>query len=138
MGKKTKLRQCPGLSYAIGAAECGEKRQSAIRCTADCPYNPFSDSNYTDFLEIEGRVLEWIDILGGLQAVKEAGESSFKDLRNDERIVVSAMTHTRMAMLEVRRIVDSQVICAHRLQCTPARIALQKRSAILSAFTAKK
>ena len=53
MSKSSKRRNCPAAGREISSAECGEGRQSRFACPADCPFNPFSAQNYSQYLEIE-------------------------------------------------------------------------------------
>ncbi len=44
---------CPALGASICGPCCGSKRNSAIKCTADCRFNPFSPVNYDGWLRID-------------------------------------------------------------------------------------
>ena len=46
-------RNCPALGGICGPC-CGSKRNSAIRCSAECPNNPFGVSNYNEWLKLDG------------------------------------------------------------------------------------
>ena len=47
-------RNCPALGGMICGPCCGSKRNSAIRCSAECPNNPFGVSNYNEWLKLDG------------------------------------------------------------------------------------
>jgi hypothetical protein len=47
-------RNCPALDGRICGPCCGSKRNSAIRCSAGCPNNPFGVNNYNDWLRLDG------------------------------------------------------------------------------------
>jgi hypothetical protein len=47
-------RSCPALGGMICSACCGSKRNSVIRCTAECPHNPFGVDNYDEWLKLDG------------------------------------------------------------------------------------
>src|SRR5512137_63007 len=47
-------RNCPALGGMICGPCCGSKRNSAIRCTAECPNNPFGVNNYDEWLKLDG------------------------------------------------------------------------------------
>ncbi|MEI8012145.1 MAG: hypothetical protein WCI27_06660 [Candidatus Omnitrophota bacterium] len=44
---------CPALGASICGPCCGSKRNSAIKCAADCRFNPFSLANYDGWLRID-------------------------------------------------------------------------------------
>lgn len=51
-------RHCPALDRTITAVDCGSRRNSTIRCAADCPHNPFAMANYFHaFLDLEARLV---------------------------------------------------------------------------------
>lgn len=58
MRESGKLRSCPALGTHITNAECGQKRNSQIACTADCPFNPFVPRNYHTLLKLEHELNE--------------------------------------------------------------------------------
>ena len=47
-------RNCPALGGMICGPCCGSKRNSAIRCSAECPHNPFGVNNYDEWLKLDG------------------------------------------------------------------------------------
>jgi hypothetical protein len=47
-------RDCPALGGPICGACCGSKRNSSIKCTAECPMNPFGVNNYDEWLKLDG------------------------------------------------------------------------------------
>jgi hypothetical protein len=47
-------RNCPALGGLICALCCGSKRNSDIRCSAECPNNPFGVNNYDEWLKLDG------------------------------------------------------------------------------------
>lgn len=47
-------RNCPALSGMICGLCCGSKRNSALRCSAECPNNPFGVNNYDEWLKLDG------------------------------------------------------------------------------------
>jgi len=47
-------RNCPSLGGMICGPCCGSKRNSAIRCSAECPHNPFGVNNYDEWLKLDG------------------------------------------------------------------------------------
>ena len=110
MGKKTKLRPCPGIGGTITAAACGENRQSKIRCPALCSYNPFSELNYDEFLGIEEKTLHWIAQHGRAESLDGISEAELMKLRNDERIIVQAIMQRRTGLLEIRQVFDGQAL----------------------------
>lgn len=57
MSKATKHRPCEATQRVISAAECGQNRISRYNCPANCPFNPFSPTQYDSFEEIEARLL---------------------------------------------------------------------------------
>jgi hypothetical protein len=58
MSKAGKRRMCPAVQREIGAAECGENRNSKYSCPVDCAYNPFAPAQYDNFLEIERSAIQ--------------------------------------------------------------------------------
>lgn len=56
MSKSSKWRACPALGRDISSAECGEQRQSRLRCPDDCVNNLFNPANYSRLLEIEDQL----------------------------------------------------------------------------------
>jgi len=52
MGQAKKKRECPAIGRAITASDCGMNRQSKYACPESCPFNPFSQENYDQMLEI--------------------------------------------------------------------------------------
>ena len=56
MSKASKMRDCPALGRGISAADCGEQRQSVLKCPAECVYNPFRPDHYAQLLDLENRV----------------------------------------------------------------------------------
>lgn len=77
MGKHGKRRQCPAAGREISSGECGEKRNAAYACPADCSHNPFGSQNYDHQLEVEAEVeratVAWLvhgdPVRGGAPAV---------------------------------------------------------------------
>src|SRR5262245_5592553 len=64
MSKKRRFRSCPAAGVDIEAFECAQWRHTKFQCPESCVFNPFSATNYEDFLAIERSVnakfLDWM------------------------------------------------------------------------------
>jgi hypothetical protein len=149
MSKAAKKRFCPALGHEISSAECGTNRVSHYACPADCHYLPFAPSNYSQLLELEGkldnqcmdRLLQHpTDGLAMERALLEARyrknahamhafyewnfffarggdgrtwaerweQSSATGLKNDELVLLRAKMQTRVALVEIHRVLDGE------------------------------
>jgi len=56
MSKASKNRPCPAVGREILVSECVAKRHNPYACPATCPHDPFAPTNYSRFLELEGKL----------------------------------------------------------------------------------
>jgi len=56
MSKTSKNRACPAIGHEIPVSDCVAHRHNPYACPAECPHNPFTPSNYSRLLELEGKL----------------------------------------------------------------------------------
>lgn len=151
MSKASKKRSCPAVGHEISSGECGANRVSRYDCPADCPYLPFAPANYSQLLELEGRVdnesmgwlikdatdrpameralqkarynpsshalhafFEWNLFFtcdqNGRTCAERLEQSTTSGFKNDERVLLRAKMQTRVALLEIHRVLDTEQI----------------------------
>jgi hypothetical protein len=149
MSKASKKRECPAVGREISSGECGGNRISHYACPAECPYLPFAPANYSQLLDLEGKLdQESMDRLvedakdpwmmeealqkarnhpnfhalhafyvwnlffarqaDGLTCAERWERSAASGLKNDERTQLRAKMQTRVALLEIRQVVDHE------------------------------
>ena len=168
MSKASKLRPCPATGRGITSAECGEQRESQLKCPAGCEHNPFNPAHYDRVLEIETRLdakcferftaqfatqpalhkAEAKATRDGLHAItafynwnilmardreqltfaQRWEQTGWRDLKNDERVLMRHKMRMHIALLEVHRVLDgSRVEMVDLLAPDPQPLIFQDR-----------
>ena len=158
---KQKQRECPVAGRRISPAECGSKRISEYACPSECPFNPWGMDQYDNYLAIENRLeAKQMRAVGkqypygipGLSVEPDTDEvsnlrsysvlrrammgvslDSFA-LKNDERVLWEAKCRMRIAVLEVRQVInDEDLELVDRLDTPPTPFLAKDRALASSA-----